>query len=1618
MKRRPLALISVCALFFFFTLSNVGKTASGPTQRKPGSGPPSYQNQSDPPNQEWQPVIAPQALQQIKALVDEKNSRTEAQQKIDSQLLYAIKTRRGQPLAAGIDKLNLSVAADSAGSVTVDVTAIIDDALLATLARMGVKVSSSFPRYHTLRAEAQLEQLESIASLPQVRFIQPKQEAMYSQTPAEGQNRTYPPRPADDFNKRSTRVSGIIQQAIGSQMSPSSALKIGKVTSQGDRTHAAFSARGTFNVDGTGIKIGVLSDGVTNLATSQATGDLGAVTILPGQGGSGDEGTAMLELIHDLAPGAELFFATAGSGLASFAQNIRDLRSAGCDIILDDIGYFVESPFQDGQAPSIISPTNGGVATQAVNDVVASGALYFSSAANSGNKNDGTSGTWEGDFVDGGPLSTLAGGTVHDFDPGAAVVQYNTITQSGGPLNMHWSDPLGASSNDYDLFVLDSTGTFVVASSTNIQNGTQDPYEQTFGFQTLRVVVLKKTGAANRFLHLATNRGELSFSTDGETHGHNAASGAYGVAAVCAVCVFPAVFDSSLEVETFSSDGPRRIFFNGDGTPITPGNVSSTGGQVLQKPDITAADGTSVSGAGGFPTLFYGTSAAAPHAAAIAALVKSANPGLTPGQIKTALLSTAIDIESPGTDRDSGAGIVMPYLALQTLGSPVSGRAFLDRATVSKTETCCNADGFIEPGESGILNITLNNLGLQDATSATATLTTSTSGVTINNGSSAYPTLAASTGSGANTTPFSLSLSSTLPHNPRADFILTINYLGGHQPSQTFTFSVQFGVELLENSGFEEGDFTGWKVSTASTGGIGTPYIPWSVSEAGTGGFPLYNILPTEPQEGAYDAWHGFDGAGPMEFRMYQDVTIPAGSELNLTWKDRVQWNFCCGATLPRTYDVQIRDPSTNDVLTTVYTFSTGTSPGYRRTPWLTHGVDLSFFAGRTVRIFFLQTIPEFHTGPGQIEFDAISVSNGPLPTPTPAPTPGPATPGLYGGTRNGDLLRIDVATGAGTSVGNLPFSASTEIEFNNNTNRAYSQFPDGSFAGQEFDMSDGEGIGNPVFTGGAFNGLEWVGTSLYGTMITGPRGASQLRILDPETGESTLIGPTSIEDPIAGLAYDEATGVMYGVTGGGLGTPSRLVTVNLTTGVATVIGQVGFNAGSLEFGPDGNLYGGSVGSSLTGGTGNLHRIEKATGTSTLVGPTTFVNLTGLTLVSAPVPTPTPGPTPVPTNTVTIGVGLVSLPESPNSTSKIDIPVTRTGDTTLPASVDYTTSDGSASDRSDYGRAMGTLRFAAGQTFQVITVFIIDDRFGEGAEAFNVQLSNPIGCALGSPGQLIITINSNESVNGLNPVRDASFDSDFFVRQHYLDFFNREPDTDGLVFWKNQIDQCAMQLCREVRRINVSAAFFVSIEFQETGYLVYKTNQAAFNSGEGLKLRSFLPDTQEIGRGVVIGQPAATFILETNKRRFFLDFVQRSAFLSLAAYPNTLTAAQFVDKLNANTYDPQSATPTGSLTSGERESLVAQLAPDPASPILRAQVLRTVVENAEFHSRQFNKAFVLMQYFGYLRRNPNEAPEPGLNFAGYNFWLNKLNSFNGNYIGAEMVKAFITSTEYQRRFGP
>ncbi len=261
------------------------------------------------------------------------------------------------------------------------------------------------------------------------------------------------------------------------------------------------------------------------------------------------------------------------------------------------------------------------------------------------------------------------------------------------------------------------------------------------------------------------------------------------------------------------------------------------------------------------------------------------------------------------------------------------------------------------------------------------------------------------------------------------------------------------------------------------------------------------------------------------------------------------------------------------------------------------------------------------------------------------------------------------------------------------------------------------------------------------------------------------------------------------------------------------------------------------------------------------------------------------------------------------------------------------------------------------------------------------------------------------------PSNNAIDSADFFVRQHYLDFLNRQADAPGLSFWTNEITLCGTnQACIEAKRVNVSAAFFLSIEFQQTGYQVYKTYKASYgnlpNTPVPLKLNEFLPDTQQIGQGVIVNQAGWEQVLDNNKQNFFSGFVQRSRFTSL--YPTSLTPDQLVDQLFLN------AGVTPSTT--DRSAAIGEFGgfSNTSDVAARARALRRVAENSQLAQQEFNRAFVLMQYFGYLRRNPNDAPDS--DFGGFNFWLNKLNQANGSYIDAEMVKAFIVSGEYRARF--
>jgi subtilisin family serine protease len=570
--------------------------------------------------------ISDSAMQQIAAMAQMKQSLTPAQRKVDSTLLLAKKSAAGE--LAGTSLLNIQAVTDLVSSlaptpegalqssVSVDIKGNVSQSLLDAIAAAGGTVSYSSTRWGVVRAKLPLEALEAVADNSDVRHI----------------------RAASRANTN-----------------------IGSLTSQGYITHRANNAV-ALGVTGAGVTVGVLSDSATpaTVAALISTGDLPVgTTSLPGQDGApgSDEGTAMMEIVHDMAPGAKLIFATAFNGEASFADNILALQAAGAKVIVDDVTYFDEGAFQDGPV------------AQAVNQVTANGAIYFSSSANSGSLTFGTSGTWEGDFVSGGPAGgPLTGaGTVHSF----GVQNFDTLTVGTQIISLKWSDPLAGSANDYDLYILDSTGANVIGFSADAQDGTGDPVELAFsnsGFPAGSRVVVVQFAGATRALRIDTNRGQLSIATAGSTFGHNA-----GVNTVCTAATYwnsaktgtrPFTGFANPD-EPFSSDGPRKIFYHPNGTPITPGNLlfGTNGGLTLAKPDIAAADGVAARTAGFFP--FFGTSAAAPHAAGIAALVLQVKPAWTPAQVLNAIKSTALDSMAPGIDRDSGSGIAMALPAVQ-----------------------------------------------------------------------------------------------------------------------------------------------------------------------------------------------------------------------------------------------------------------------------------------------------------------------------------------------------------------------------------------------------------------------------------------------------------------------------------------------------------------------------------------------------------------------------------------------------------------------------------------------------------------------------------------------------------------------------------------------------------------------------------------------------------------------------------------------------------------------------------------------------------------------------------------------------------------------------------------
>jgi hypothetical protein len=234
-------------------------------------------------------------------------------------------------------------------------------------------------------------------------------------------------------------------------------------------------------------------------------------------------------------------------------------------------------------------------------------------------------------------------------------------------------------------------------------------------------------------------------------------------------------------------------------------------------------------------------------------------------------------------------------------------------------------------------------------------------------------------------------------------------------------------------------------------------------------------------------------------------------------------------------------------------------------------------------------------------------------------------------------------------------------------------------------------------------------------------------------------------------------------------------------------------------------------------------------------------------------------------------------------------------------------------------------------------------------------------------------------------------DSDFFISQHYVDFLNRFPDTGGLGYWTSELGKCGTDAaCLNSRRVAVSAAFFISLEFTETGGFVYRLYRGGL--GRTPSYAEFMPDRRQVVGGTNLDQ---------SKVAFADAFVQRPAFVQ--AYQNATTAETFVDALTATMKNS-----TGVDIAGQRTSLISLYGTGANQAQSRSIVVREAIENAAFKQAVYNPSFVLMQYFGYLRRDPDAG--------GYAFWLDVLNNKDANNFKG-MVCSFITSREYQERFG-
>jgi len=345
----------------------------------------------------------------------------------------------------------------------------------------------------------------------------------------------------------------------------------------------------------------------------------------------------------------------------------------------------------------------------------------------------------------------------------------------------------------------------------------------------------------------------------------------------------------------------------------------------------------------------------------------------------------------------------------------------------------------------------------------------------------------------------------------------------------------------------------------------------------------------------------------------------------------------------------------------------------------------------------------------------------------------------------------------------------------------------------------------------------------------------------------------------------------------------------------------------------------------------------------------------------------------------------------------VSITITRTGNVAGPATVNYATSDSAglascgvtntlASERCDYATTIGTARFAALENSKTVTIPIIDDALVEGNETFSISLNSPSGASMGANTSAIIGITDNDAApSAQNPIDGIPF----FVTQQYIDFLGRLPDATGFANWVATLNGCpnggfGENLNPDCDRVHVSAGFFLSAEFQGRGYFAYRFYEVALDRRPAYA--EFVPDM------AIVGGPQSPESEVLSKQTYTAAWTQRPEF---KARYDALSNSAYVNALEANV----------EVTVSNKQALIDALN---GGQMTRGDVLRNIVESQAVADRFFNRAFVAMQYFGYLRRDPDTI--------GFQNWLDTINADPSNT--RHMIFGFLFSTEYRQRFGP